>query len=124
MNMNDKVIRKLKSNGGETITETLVSLLIASLALVMLAGTLTTSSGLIMKGRAKLEEYYSANEEDSGVVKMKSGEGVVSKADGITITASDNAIEKQSYKVTYYKNDKFDSKPVVAYKAVSSTSSD
>ena len=53
--------KKLKSQTGESIGETLVSLLIAALALVMLAGAVSASSGVIMKGRNKLNAYYTAN---------------------------------------------------------------
>jgi hypothetical protein len=115
--MLEKLKQKLQSRAGESIGETLVSLLIAALALVMLAGAISASSGVIMKSRDKLNDYYSANEEASGVVKMTSGGSTVT--DGITIkdTIEDNtrAISDQSFKVTYYKNDKFGKKTVVAY---------
>ncbi len=115
--MSSRIKRKLNSRAGESISETLVSLLIASLALVMLAGTLTASSGIITKGRAKLEKYYDANEEDSGVVKMKNGDDSTSNTIAITITepGTTNTIS-QSCNVNYYKNDTFSSKIVIAYK--------
>ena len=114
--MLEKLKQKLQSRAGESIGETLVSLLIAALALVMLAGAISASSGVIMKSRDKLNDYYSANEEASGVVKMTSGGSTVT--DGITIednTSNTRAISDQSFKVTYYKNDKFGKKTVVAY---------
>ena len=111
--MLEKLKQKLQSRAGESIGETLVSLLIAALALVMLAGAISASSGVIMKSRDKLNDYYSANEEASGVVKMTSGGSTVT--DVITIEDNTGAISKQSFKVTYYKNDKFGKKTVVAY---------
>ena len=111
--MLEKLKQKLQSRAGESIGETLVSLLIAALALVMLAGAISASSGVIMKSRDKLNDYYSANEEASGVVKMTSGGSTVT--DGITIEDNTRTISDQSFKVTYYKNDKFGKKTVVAY---------
>lgn len=111
--MMEKLKQKLHSQAGESIGETLVSLLIAALALVMLAGAISASSGVILKSRDKLEKYYTANEQVSGVVKMTSGGSAVN--DGITIEDNTRVISKQSYKVTYYANDEFGSKTVVAY---------
>ena len=55
------MLKKLKSTSGESIAETLVSVLIAAFALLMLAGTVNTASGLITKGQKKMSEYYNAN---------------------------------------------------------------
>ena len=113
--------RKLKSQSGESIGETLIALLIAALALVMLAGAISSSSGTIQKSKKKLNDYYSANEESSGVVKMTSGgtSGVVILTDGTS------AMLAQSYGVTFFKNDIYSQKTVVAYKekGISVTSS-
>lgn len=113
--MFEKLKRKLHSQAGESIGETLVSLLIASLALVMLAGAISSSYNVIMKGRNQLNQYYSANEQPSGVVQMASGGSAVEN--GITIRDSTGAISPRSCKVTYYKNDQFNGKTVVAYKS-------
>ena len=112
--MLDKLNKKIHNQAGESIGETLVALLIAALALVMLAGAISASSGVIMKGRNKLNAYYTANETDSGVVKMASGGSEVTN--GITIKDSSSSISEQSYKVTYFTNDEFSSKTVIAYK--------
>lgn len=53
---------KLRSRTGETITETLVSVLISALALVMLAGAITAASNIIKRSRNALSNYYAANE--------------------------------------------------------------
>lgn len=111
--MRNKIKRKLNSRAGESISETLVSLLIASLALVMLAGTLTASSGMITKSRAKMKAYYDANEDKTGIVKMLEG------GNSTNITIADNSGSckfSQSCKVTYFKNTEFGSKVVIAYK--------
>ncbi len=115
--MMEKLKKKLRSQSGESLAETLVSLLIAALALIMLAGAMSASSGVITKSRDKLDSYYSTNEEASGVVKM-AGDNGTTVSGGVTITDSEtaNTIANQSFKITYYKNDEFSKTPVIAYK--------
>ena len=55
------MIRKLKSSSGESIAETLVAVLIAALALLMLAGTINSASRLITTSKSALETYYHEN---------------------------------------------------------------
>ena len=102
---------KLNGQSGESIGETLVALLIAALALVMLAGAISASLGVVNKGRDKLGEYYSANE---AINKRSGTESDV--PNGIEITDSLSIINTQQYNITYYKNSTFSNKPVVAYK--------
>ena len=104
--------KKLKSQAGETLTETLVALLIAALALTMLAGAIASSFGVIQRGREKLDQYYTANEAADGVVKM-SGDGTAGK---VTLTDAENQLSHGDINVSYYTNDKFNNMPVVAYK--------
>ncbi len=108
-----RIKRKLNSQAGESIGETLVALLIAVLALVMLAGALSASNGVVMKGRNKLDEYYSANDASSGIVKRTSGGTSVSG--GITIRDDTGTISDTSYDITYYKNAEFENRTVIAY---------
>lgn len=66
-------VRKLKSRSGETIAETLVALLIAALALVMLAGAIQAGTHIIDRSRDTFSDYYAQNEH---LVKMDaSGSG-------------------------------------------------
>lgn len=55
-------LRKLRSRAGESISETMVSVLIAALSLVMLAGAVTSASNSIAKSKEKLNAYYDVNE--------------------------------------------------------------
>lgn len=102
---------KLNGQSGESIGETLVALLIAALALVMLAGAISASLGVVNRGRDKLGDYYSANE----TINNRSGPGS-NWSNGITITDSSGIIRTQEYSITYYSNSTFGNKPVVAYK--------
>lgn len=55
-------IRKIRNRAGETIAETLIALLIAALALVMLAAAISTVSGIITRSSDKIDKYYDENE--------------------------------------------------------------
>ena len=100
---------KLSGQSGESIGETLVALLIAALALVMLAGAISASLGVVNRGREKIGAYYTANE----TINKRNGSGSY-MANGITIT--DSSSNTQQYSITYYNNGTFSNKPVVAYK--------
>ena len=51
----------MHSRIGETISETLVALLIASLALLMLAGAVTTATRVVTQSNDKMTDYYNKN---------------------------------------------------------------
>ena len=112
--MNNKMISKLCSQAGETISETLVALLIASLALMMLAGAVSSAANMITGSNAKMTEYY---EKDNrlAVHDTAIADGEIS----ITITCDDDTTLTQTtnpeepYK--YYLNDAFGSTAVVSY---------
>ena len=52
------ITAKLRGTRGESLTETLVATLIASLALLLLAGAVTTSTRVIDKSRKTIGSYY------------------------------------------------------------------
>ena len=108
------MLRKLKSRKGETISETLVSLLISSLALTMLAGAITASANLVEKSRTKMDSYYAASEVENGVIKMSGGgtEGTVTIKD----SAASDGLDAQTYTIVYYENEEFTRYPVYSYK--------
>ena len=108
-----KIIDKLYNKVGESIGETLIALLVASLALIMLAGAISSSSRVVMRSSDKMNEYYSANETTSGIVKMNNGSpGTVSISD----TTATNPLATQSYNVSVFQNSTFSDKTVTAYK--------
>lgn len=117
--MKDKWKKKLQSRAGESLAETLVSMLIASIALVMLAGAMSASLGMATRSKHRLGEYYTENEAVSGVVQMKSGG--TSVTEGIKIVDDTNKINVQEYDVTVFINDKFSNNPVISYKKVTET---
>ncbi len=52
---------KLLSRAGETIAETLIALLISTLALMVLAGMISSTGNLVKSGKDKMDAYYRAN---------------------------------------------------------------
>ena len=107
--MVDKLKKKLNSRAGESIGETLVALLIAAVALVMLAGAISASSDVVISSRKKLEKYYEGEEKLSDL----SGTGSFGT---ITITDATGSISFAPYSVVFYQNKEFQRTPVVEYK--------
>ena len=97
------LINRLRGKAGETISETLVSLLIGVLALVMLAGAVTAASRAIRRGRTKMSDYYDAGEE----VAQMPGDGteaaaVFSDGERIAVSLFENS-EISGTRVISYK---------------------
>ena len=101
--MRQNIKKKLRGSAGETITETLVALLVAALALVMLAGALTTAFRLITKSTGDLKTYYS---EVNSVVNM------TNKKDGSVTIESESGDLKISQPISYSTSSKY---PLVVY---------
>ena len=55
---------KLRSCVGESIGETLVALLIAALALLMLAGAVSSASRIVTRNKVAMEEYYGTKQAE------------------------------------------------------------
>ena len=106
-----KLGKKLNSQKGESLTETLVALLISAVALVMLAGAITAAGHVVTRSKDKLDAYYLNNED---LVKRNAGGNITTSTGNMTITGSDISIP--SYAVTFYNNGEFGKYPVVAYK--------
>ena len=103
--------KKLRSQLGETIGETLVSLLIGALALTMLAGAVTTAGRLVKDSRNNLDSYYSQRD----VLTEMSSSGTV--GDMILSDSSAGTSVSQSQKVElYYNSEQFGHSTVAAYK--------
>lgn len=106
---------KLRSKAGETITETLVALLIAALALTMLAGAISSAATIIKHNRTVFNEYYSENEK---LMRMSS----TSEKATVTITDKNGNAGSNSFTVGVdtYTNSRL-STPVTAYKVTAPT---
>ena len=111
--MTNNLIKKLNSGKGETITETLVALLISALGLVMLAAAISSAGSVITRSREKLDAYYLENEKVINRVPPTDG---TSNDITITITDTNGNISAQTNVAKFYKNAEFTKNPVVAYK--------
>lgn len=124
MAMTDKIKEKLHHNSGESIGETLIALLVGSLALMMLAGTISTSTRLITSSKTSLRDHYTAN----NLVAEHSTEEEIADYDvipsgKITITETDDYIKKiasQTFDVNYYVNQHTSGKPIISYEKTTS----
>ncbi|OON87366.1 hypothetical protein BXO88_03575 [Oribacterium sp. C9] len=92
------IFKKLNSSRGETITEVLVSTLIAVLAMIMFASMVVASKNIIENGRDTIKNYY------IWISKMVIKDGV--KIENGTLKFDDTALvyDKKSYDVKVYEN--------------------
>ena len=104
----DRIMKKIKSQAGETIAEVLVALLISSVALVMLAGMIASTTNLVTRSKSKMEAYYAANEK-----LEKQNETEVPKLT-IQILSTDNTVKVEVINIPGFKNEVL-GKPVYAY---------
>ena len=111
MPQEDDRMRKLHNNAGETIAETLIALLISALALVMLAGAISSTAKMITTSDKKMGEYY---DQDAKLASQNSVDGNVDVTISAPSIVGSGNIETRE--VDYYANTVFSSKPVVAYK--------
>ena len=99
------IFKKLTSTAGESISETLISLLVASLALLMLAGAVSSATGMITKSRTKLEKYYESNDKLVTVSDSTPGQ----------VTIYSTGLTNQTVSIQYTQNTEFGDKTVVSY---------
>ncbi len=90
------LLNKLRNYSGESIAETLVAVLIAALALLLLAGPINTATNLITKSKNLLDTYYTAN-NNLALEETKAGTLVVTMNDNTGTSVS------ESWTVNYYQ---------------------
>ena len=101
-------MKKLRSRAGETLTETLVALLISALALLMLAGAVTSATRVITRSKDKMTQYYAADADLANRTAAGSS---------LNVELEDTADSSFSLliPVQTYENNAFASRPVIAY---------
>ena len=104
-----KWTKKLCSNTGETIGETLVALLISSLALLMLAGAITAATRVVDRSKTAIADYYVADNVLASFPTDPTPET-------ISITIGDDDISQPFDGVNYYQNNKLGGIDVISYK--------
>ena len=80
--MSGKLKNKLKSKKGETITETLVSVLIASAAMILFASMVTSSQRILQKSERIMDDYY------AGETKMEEAMAAGGSTTGVAAAAA------------------------------------
>ena len=103
--MMKRIAQKLRSRAGESIGETLIALLISSLALLMLAGAISTTTRIVTHSNETMDAYYAA---DRGLAARDTGEA------SLTVTLNDGE-NTWSYNVNAYENATFSTRRVIAY---------
>ena len=101
-----KCLAKLRGCIGESIAETLIALLISSLALLMLAGAISAASRVITASKTKMDQYYAA---DNALTEYGAKKGTV------TVVLKEDKLEQTFYDVPYYVNDTFGGNPTIMY---------
>ena len=104
-----QIAKKLRSRLGETIAETLFALLISTLALMVLAGMVSSTGNLVRSGKEKMDDYYRENAAMEAFSSPDSTTISISNADGSVSI---------SVPVQYAKNENFtrNSDAVIAYR--------
>ena len=108
------MFNRIRSSSGETIGETLVALLIGSLALAMLAGAIASGARIIIRSREKMADYYSNNNkitmEDTSVSSGQLDVSFKEESDTVYLVESQNNIIASSY-----TNSTFEGTDVISY---------
>ena len=121
MDMKRRIFEKLSSKAGESIGETLVALLISALALMMLAGAVTSGMRVVTRSKDAMDGYYTVSNALAAKDTAKPvKDGLTVQGDfyypnGITITASDLMPDAATYTANGWANQQLSGKPVIAY---------
>ena len=110
------VSKKLKGQSGETLTETLVALLIAALALTMLAGMISSTTRIVTQSKATMKAYY---ENNNPVAEQ----GIAGAPATITLDRDPKGGTEDSkeYSVSVYRNVTLGNTPVISYRVPTPT---
>lgn len=113
--MKKLVSKKLKGQSGETLTETLVALLIAALALVMLAGMISSTTRIVTQSKTTMNSYYDGN-------NVVAEQGTSGDTASVTIELVNGGTgESKQYSVSVYRNNTLGNTPVVSYRVPTPT---
>lgn len=123
--MKHRIKKKLVSQAGESIGETLVALLISALALVMLAGAVSAGMRVVTNSKDKMDEYYKVN--NAVVARATTAptvKGTVASGfsrNTLTVTINKLLPSGTIPPATYWKNETLGGVPVVVYSLTTTT---
>lgn len=117
-----KISRKLRGKTGESIGETLIALLISSLALMMLAGAVSSAGRIVQQSKAAFEDYCTRNNALANQSASPAGTLTVSFSDKLNPVESFTFTDtEEPLSVNYYINDKYSRHQIVSYTLASET---
>ena len=104
-----KIVKKLRSQAGESIAETLVAVLVIAVALTMLASMISATVSMVKTSEAKMDDYYKANAALETLSADKEMTVNISQGE------EESSVLIESADVVYDINNVL-SKPVIAYR--------
>ena len=107
-----KIRSRLQNNLGESISETLVALLISALALTLLASMISSTLRMVTQSRTKIAEYYTANNAIAAASASPTPTEATFDAYGLTLASED---------INLYINNSFSNTNVISYQSVTPT---
>lgn len=119
MTIRKRILRSLRNQKGETLLELLFSLLISSLAMLILASMIVASTNIIKRGNVILGDYISAENEMVKNTSTPEPGAASIWPDGSTaaqkLTDYDPDSDHGQVSVNYYTNNKLGGKLVISY---------
>ena len=98
--MSGKLKNKLKSKKGETITETLVSVLIAAAAMILFASMITSSQRILQKSESIMNDYYAGEAKmEAAMADGGTDDGIKTGNGTVTIQPANNTLPR--YNISY-----------------------
>lgn len=119
--MKHRAIRKLASKAGESIGETLVALLISALALMMLAGAVSSGMNVVEASKKAIGDYYIVNnavvarDTDAPTSNGSALAGFGTGTLNVTVTNLLPGTSAFDLSASYWKNEQLSGVPVIAY---------
>ena len=95
---------KLRSRSGESLAEVMVAILVAAIALVMLAATISSAVSITLKSESTLNDYYEQ-------VRTVAAQDTASDTGTVTVTAEGSF----TIPVNYYESDGIGANKVISY---------
>lgn len=99
--------KKLRNQAGETLAETLITVLIIAVAMMMLAGMISATASMVKTSETKMNEYYQGSE----VLETFSG-----AERGPTVTLKIGTATFEPIPIEYAKNEVFSDHTVISYR--------
>lgn len=95
--MKRRLLDKVRSQAGESIAEVLVALLISSIALVMLASMISSTTNMVNNSKTTMEKYYACNND---LEKLNKTQDKTTELEDFSITIETGSTAVPALKVT------------------------